>query len=81
LAVSILICIGLWILSKNLAISIIHLTNYMKVKKKKHQNVGASVLLKWGNKIITGVRERKGLWGEEGKGEKGEQDQVWEEIG
>ena len=43
--------------------------------------MGASVLLRWGNKVITGVRERKGLWGEEGKGEKGEQDQVWEETG
>ena len=71
MAVSILICIGLWILSKNLAISIIHLTNYMKVKKKEHQRVGASVLLRWGKKIITGVRERKGLWGRKEREKRG----------
>jgi hypothetical protein len=40
----------------------------MKAKKKKIQTVGASVLLKKGNKIITGGRESEGLGRERGKG-------------
>jgi hypothetical protein len=32
----------------------IHLTVHMKLKKKEDQSVNSSVLLRWGNKILTG---------------------------
>jgi hypothetical protein len=32
----------------------IQFTNHMKVKKKEEQSMGSSVLLRRGNKIITG---------------------------
>jgi hypothetical protein len=40
-------------------IPMIQLTNYMKVKKKEDQSMDASVLLRRGNKIITGSRGRE----------------------
>jgi hypothetical protein len=53
----------------------------MKLKKKGDQHVGASVLLRRGNKIITGGRGRKGSGKErERVGERG-QFQVCKEIG
>ena len=39
----------------------IQLTDHMKVKKKEDQSVDASVLLRRGNKIITGARGWEGL--------------------
>jgi hypothetical protein len=46
-----------WILGRKLGILMIQLTDHMKLKKED-QSVDASVLLKRGNKIITGVRGR-----------------------
>jgi hypothetical protein len=49
----------------------VQLTDHMKLKKKEEQSVDASILLKRGNKIITGGREREDLAGrEEGEGKK-----------
>ena len=45
------------------------LTDHMRLEKKEDQGVDASVLLRRGNKIITGDREKEG------------QDQMWEEMG
>jgi len=47
----------------------IQLTDHMKLKKKEDQSVDTSVLLRSGNKILTGGR---GTWEEErrGKGKK-----------
>jgi len=73
-----------WVLAQKLRIPTIQLTDHMKLKKKENHNVDASVLLRSGNKIITGSRRKEGVgsWegGRRGKG-KGEQDQVWEETG
>jgi hypothetical protein len=46
----------------------IQLPGHMKLKKKKHQNVESSVLMKRGKKIITGGRKREGLRRERGEG-------------
>jgi hypothetical protein len=46
---------------KELRISTIQLTDHMKLKKKEDQSVDASVLLKRGNKIITGHRRMEEL--------------------
>jgi hypothetical protein len=43
----------------------------MELKKKEEQRVDISVLLRRGNKIITGVRKGGNLRGIEGKGERG----------
>jgi len=40
----------------------------MKLSKKKHQSVGASILLRRGNKIIIGGRGREGPGRERGGG-------------
>jgi hypothetical protein len=49
----------------------------MKLKKKEGQNVGASVLLRRGNKIIMGGKRQEGLVRKRGGGgEKEGQDQV-----
>ena len=54
----------------------------MKLKKKEDQSVDASVLLRRGNKIITGGRGWEGLRRNgAGRGKRGGQDQVWEETG
>jgi hypothetical protein len=54
----------------------------MKLKKKEDQSVDASVLLRRGNKVITGGRGWEGLGRKRrGEGRKGGQDQVWEEMG
>jgi len=45
------------------------LTDHMKLKKKEDQSVDASVLLRRGNKIITGGREREELGRKKGGGE------------
>jgi hypothetical protein len=52
----------------------IQLTDHMKLKKKKDQSVYASVLLRRGNKIISGDRgregpgrERRGRWKKGGR--------------
>jgi hypothetical protein len=44
-----------WILAQGLRISKIQFTDHMKLKKKEDQSVGASVLLRRGNKILTGT--------------------------
>jgi hypothetical protein len=45
---------------KKLGIPQIQFTDHMKLKKKEDQNVGTSVLLRKGNKILTGAqRETK----------------------
>jgi hypothetical protein len=44
-----------WILAQKLRISKIQFTDYMKLKKKEDQSVGASVLLRRGNKILMGA--------------------------
>jgi hypothetical protein len=49
-----------WILSQNLGIPKIQLTDLMKLKKKEEQILDASVLLRRGNKILTHRRERVG---------------------
>ena len=64
-----------------LRISMIQLTDYMKLKKKEGQSMDASNPLKRWNKIIRGGSRRE-AWVEEGQGrKKGRQDQVWEETG
>jgi hypothetical protein len=42
-----------WILAQNLQIPKIQFTDHVKLKKKDHQSVDASVLLRRGNKILT----------------------------
>ena len=42
----------------------------MKFKKKKDQSVDASILLRKGNKIITGGKRREGTESGEGRGKK-----------
>jgi hypothetical protein len=56
-------------LGKKLRMPTIQLTDQRKLKKKENQSVDASVLPRRGNKIILGVRGRKGTRREErGKG-------------
>ena len=43
-----------WILAQNFRIPKLQLTDHMKLKKKEDQSMGASVLLRRGNKILTG---------------------------
>ena len=43
-----------WILAQKSRIPKIQFTDYMKPKKKKDQSVDVSVLLRRGNKILTG---------------------------
>jgi hypothetical protein len=47
------------------------LTDHVKLKKKKDQSVDAPILLRRGNKIITGCRGKKGPWKERGGRGKG----------
>jgi hypothetical protein len=64
------------ILAQNLRIPTIQVTDHMKLNKKEDQSVDASVLLRRGNKIITGGRGREGPGQEKrGGGEMG-QDRV-----
>jgi len=49
----------------------IQLTDHMKLRNKEDQNMDASVLLRKGNKIITGDRGREGPGWERGKREGG----------
>jgi hypothetical protein len=58
----------------------IQLTDHMKLKKKEYQRVGASVLLRRENKILTGGRGWERLGRKRDGGGKGK-DQVWEETG
>jgi hypothetical protein len=44
-----------WILSQELQIPKKQFTDHMKLKKKEDQSMGASVLLRKGNKILTGA--------------------------
>jgi hypothetical protein len=55
----------------------------MKLNKKEGQSVDASILIRKGNKIITGCRGWEGIGRDrEGGGKKGVgPDQVWGEIG
>lgn len=46
-------------ISQNLRILTIHLSDYMKLKKKRDQSVDASVPLRRRNKINTGGRGRE----------------------
>ena len=43
-----------WISAQKLRIPKIQITDHMKLKKKKDQSVGALVILRRGNKILTG---------------------------
>jgi hypothetical protein len=52
---------GKLVLAQQLWIPKIHFTDHMKLKKKRDQNMNASVLLRRGNKIFTGVRGWEGL--------------------
>jgi hypothetical protein len=49
-------------LVQKLGIPRIKLTDHMKLKKKEDQSVDASVLLRRGNKIITGGRSQGVTW-------------------
>ena len=51
----------MWILSQKLRIPKIQFIDHMKLKKKEDQSVDASVLLRRGNKIITGSRRMEEL--------------------
>jgi hypothetical protein len=44
-----------WILAQKLRIHKIQFTDHMKLKNKEDQSMGASVLLRRGNKILTGA--------------------------
>ena len=61
---------GKWILGKEWGIPTIQLTDHMKLKKKEDQSMDASVLLRRGNKLITGCRGWKELWRKRKKGRK-----------
>ena len=60
----------------------IQLTDNTKLSKKEEENIDASILLRWGNKIITGDggREEPGRERNGGGKKWGQQDQVWEET-
>jgi hypothetical protein len=55
----------------------IQLTDHMKLKKKEYQRVGASVLLRRENKILTGGRGWERLGRKRGVGGERGQNQVW----
>jgi hypothetical protein len=44
-----------WILAQKLGLSKIQFTDHMKLKKKEDQSVGASFLLRKGNKILLSI--------------------------
>jgi hypothetical protein len=68
--------------TQKLRIPMIQLKNHMKFNKKEDQSVGASNLLRRGNKIIMAGRGRGDLGGRgKGRGRKKGQDQVWDETG
>jgi hypothetical protein len=50
----------------------------MKLMKKEDQNVDSSVLLRRGNKILTGGRGLEGLGRKRGRGGERGQNRVWE---
>jgi hypothetical protein len=50
----------IFLLAPKLRIPTLQLTDHMKLNKKEDQSVDASILLRRGNKIITGGRGRKG---------------------
>ena len=58
----------------------IQLTDHMKLKKKEDQWVDASVLLRRGNKIITGGKGGRFLGGRKKEQGKEAHYQVWEEM-
>ena len=60
------------LLGKKLKIPTVHPTNHMKLKKKQDQSLDSSVLLRKGNKIITGVRGGALGEGRRGRGKKGQ---------
>ena len=49
-----------WILAQKLRILKVQFIEHVKLKKKEDQSVDASVLLRRGNKIFTGVTRREG---------------------
>jgi hypothetical protein len=58
-----------WLLVQKLGIPKIQFTDYVKLKQKEDQSVAASVLLRRGNKILTGGNSKtKCGAGTEGKG-------------
>jgi hypothetical protein len=61
------VLIDKWILGKKLRIP----TDCMKLKQKEDQIMDASVLLRRGNKILTGGRRWEELWRKKGGGGKG----------
>jgi hypothetical protein len=56
-----------WILAPKLGIPKNQFADHMKLKKKEEQNVAASVLLRRGNKILTGGRGSEGLGRKRGR--------------
>ena len=66
------------ILAPKLRISMIQLTDHMKLNKKEGQSVDASIPLRRGNKIIMGGRGREGPGWERGQGgEEGNMIRYW----
>jgi hypothetical protein len=61
---------GKWILDKKLGIPRIHLTDHLKFKEQEDHIVDTSVLLRRGNKILTGGRVWEGLGRKRGGGAK-----------
>jgi hypothetical protein len=51
----------MWILTPKVRISKIQCTHHLKLKKKEDQSVGASVLLRKGNKILMGANTEKSM--------------------
>jgi hypothetical protein len=54
------------ILGKKLLIPMVQLMDHMKLKKMEDQIVDNSILLRRGNKIITGGRGLEGFWKKRG---------------
>jgi hypothetical protein len=52
----------MWLLVQKLRIPKIQLTDHMKLKKKEDQSVDTSVLLRRGNKILTGGNMEEKVW-------------------
>jgi hypothetical protein len=68
------------LLGKMLGILMVQLISHRKLKEKEDQSVDSSVLLRPGNKILTGGRVWEGLGRKRGGGGKGGDYQLWEET-
>jgi hypothetical protein len=72
---------GKWIWTSKLRIPAVQLIDHIKHNKKEFQTVDASILLRRGNKIVTGGRGRNAGEREEVEEKRWGQDQVWEKTG